>query len=163
MSRPRSLFGLLWRLARLRPALVVVPVTLLATGGALGWLALDDESECTLSSTEWTYGQWRYDYIEALRLREGGAGTYLLGWDQAVRQDLSFQWEQRGEALIIRDVVDHVAAGDEAQTPFVIDEGEFVFETEHPYDERREYRYRCRLGVGRFVNGRALVLYGEPL
>lgn len=162
MARPRSILGLLGVLARRRARpLAFATLLLLGLGLAAGALAPDDGPDCGLTATEWTYGEWQYDYLERLHLDPSGSGSYVLGYGQAVRVDVTFDHRVEGEELVFEDVVDQGANDPHGRrTRYGVERGDFRFEEDHPYGDGRTRRYRCRLEVDDLFGLGSRILYG---
>lgn len=164
MRRPNDLRGLVLLLLRRRRrsaaafGLAVGALAFVVTS----WLPSEEPPPgCGLTETEWSFGAWRYDYLERLDLHGSGDGSYVLGYDQAVRVDASFRFQVDGDELVLSDVAHHggSTSDEELRTRFTIQEGDFRFEPDHPYDDTEEYGYRCRLELDDLF-GHPAVLYG---
>lgn len=131
------------------------------------WLAQGATETPTPSDEIWTFGEWRYDYLEVFALGPDGAGAYVLGYDQALRQDTELRYRVEGDELLLYDLVDlidgeRVPSDTTVRTRFVLERGEFVFESENPYGGPERYVYGCALHLDTFLHGEPRTLYACP-
>lgn len=141
---------------------------LAAASVTLAALAADDGAPaCGLTDTDWRYGEHQYDYLEVFEVRDDGSGSYVLGYGQAVREDMRFTYRVDGDRLVLRDIVHVDPDGTERprrgeiRARFTVTEGDHRFRSENPYDGVDEYRYRCELALRGFTKRQALYLYGD--